>query len=343
VFLPDTVIRIEPGAAGSRYFGLVVSPRAASLGTIRALRDEVEEFERGGIARLEAVRDDDDAYLENLREFEHLVESVERTLVDVARRETKLAVRLDGFEALARDVDWETVLRTGPLRFPTLEVESLFPEPSGSDPRAVRPGTFAAAEEELARREAERPIDLDRPLPSLELLVVDRRSDEEVDRYNRFVERYNRELLRRREFRTRRVRERLILIRLGLERISPEWTHTLLVRTERKVEFARRTWEKMLGSAPEAFVSEPADAGDGILDGHYGTLSLLVVSHPSGAELSVDGVVRGRTPAVLRRVPTGRPLELTLTHEGCRPKSLGHLPTPTPWPCRRLEVVLDLE
>ncbi|HET7747131.1 MAG TPA: hypothetical protein VFM29_07505, partial [Vicinamibacteria bacterium] len=182
--------------------------------------------------------------------------------------------------------------------------------------------------------------------PNLEHKLPDSRGvtfftkKEELKAYNEMVRAYNAELDRRRRYLLQLTAEDALLVAAELERLLAYRDEPLTATVIASQALPSKTFAKIHGTAPGAWVREAAAKGRAVADRAFTSATVLVTSYPGGATVGVSGQTPQAGPSLMKDVAVGTSLAVSAERPGYLPGTTTASVKASPGGVMRVEVAL---
>lgn len=310
VIVPEAIIRTEE--AQHHYYVLAVPKDAKYFQDVGKLADEADKL-APDVDKLARLVGNETKFIATSDKVTALSKRTQELEVDITGA---IAIELADFSSIGSQGAFETVIHEG----------GIYDVNMANMANIANMGRMCAgipcAEDDLAAMEKKDPPDLDAPMPDLSMVQMSisgwNPDPNEVDRYNRIVGRYNREITRRRKYVAMMMPGELAKVRASLHELATRPTEHLVGKVAALPDLAQRTLDKIHGGHPPRFVIETSGA-DAIAKHFYANERFLVSSYPSGADVTINGAAVGKTPVVAGPFPVGKGVDLSMTLKGYDP------------------------
>lgn len=306
--VPDSLVTVQQNGGPKAPYALAVDPNGPYRKALAALDAEIDALAKDAEGARSTIGDD--------AKFKALVDRYDalgkRVFEIQPAASEAVAIALGSFDPSRIDVQWRTVLEEGGdpfgLRVPKIEIPPITPL------RLPRIGkeAYTEAERELAALEADDPPNVDKALPELKPPLE--AMPGEVEAFNALVPRYNKELGRRRAYVADRLPGLVMVLRETARRRAGVVVTTVLDPSFGPLgDLALRTYAASVVKPARAWTEREAGA---LSTAMFASTDLVVMSHPTGADVTVDGAARGKTPCIITALKPGSSIGLSAAKKG---------------------------
>jgi hypothetical protein len=304
--LPGSLIQTNENGT-IQYFALAAYEHSVYIDDLQRLADELRELQKTELPRAAKLAAKPEQFKKLASRFDELMGKLEAAH---PAPEDLVAIELADGPGLANIGEWKNVLD-----------ESTTPSWPSPDPTFGLPlwakqaeGIYTALDKVEAMSQRQ-PPSLETPLPDLRPIFVNRYDDVQVYAYNRLVRLYNQELKRRLAYLAQRMAEDVVTVLAFIDDFVKAGPHIVEGHITANHALASRTFGKIHDGAPRVYVRE-ANGSDTFVKRHHTRAHLLITSYPTGATVSIGGEAVGKTPYLMRDLPVGSSVDLTLARRG---------------------------